>query len=162
MCYLTASSAFAATGGSPPAGGCSVSRLPPLPQSSPGKTTVTATSDSPASHCATAPYVARDTCSASKTCPAAFHEPRQVPPMRASCHRTCFRTRSPFLTRPTRLYSCLRSAGAPAYSKMAGDSPVHARIRASFTRDVSHSRRKSVCDRPCKTSQITPAVIQCP
>ncbi len=148
--------------GSPPAGSCSVSRLPPLARPSPEKTTVTATSDSPAGHCATAPYVARDTCSASKTCPVAFHEPRQVPPMRASCHRTCFRTRSPFLTRLTRLHSCLRSAGAPAYSRTAGNFPVHPPIPASFTRDASHSRRKSLCDRPCTTSQIAAAVIQCP
>ncbi len=122
----------------------------------------TVTSGSPSNHCATAPCAARATCFALKVCPAASHEPHQVPTMRASCHCTRFRTRLPFPTRQTRPDWCLRSASAPKYLRTAGYGPADAPFPPSLASEPSTKRWKSGCGRPFETSEITPVVIQCP
>lgn len=112
----------------PSAGNCSASTRPPPNHPPSEKTTATVTSGSPANHCATAPCAARATCFALKVCPAASHEPRQVPTMRCSCHCTRFQTRLPFPARQTRPDPCLRSASAPEYLKTTGYGPAKASL----------------------------------
>lgn len=143
-------------------GSCSVSRLPPPDHPPSGKTTATVTSGSPANHCGTAPCAARATCFALKVCPAASHEPRQVPTMRFSCHCTRFQTRLPFPTRQTRPDSCLRSASAPEYLKTTGYGPAKASFPSSPVSEASTDRWKSGCGCTSWTSEITAVVIQRP